>query len=162
VFSENRSLLFPSALDTIAEEDLSLVLRDHRDTDLYWFFEDGRPCVSLQKFRKHYQVVAISLGGGAHSTFQPLQELNGPAIHCVELARLQRMPSAFPLLSSWLGAYLWKSLASALLYLEVSVRQSSELFFFGHLLLHCNLHKAPLVRQAPPTYHCCELVRLST
>jgi hypothetical protein len=30
---------------------------------------------------------------------------------------------------------LWKSLASALLYIDVSVRPSSEvLFFFGHLL----------------------------
>jgi hypothetical protein len=31
---------------------------------------------------------------------------------------------------------LWKSLASALLYIDVSVRPSSEapLFFFGHLI----------------------------
>ena len=37
---------------------------------------------------------------------------------------------------------LWKSLASALLYIDVSVRPSSEaLFFFGHLLKRFNLQK---------------------
>ncbi len=47
---------------------------------------------------------------------------------------------------------LWKSLASALLYIDVSVRPSSEtLFFFGHLLTRFNLLQAPLVRQDPPT-----------
>ena len=43
---------------------------------------------------------------------------------------------------------LWKSLASALFYIDVSVRPSSEaLFFFGHLLTRFNLPQAPLVRQ---------------
>ena len=38
---------------------------------------------------------------------------------------------------------LWKSLASALLYIDVSVRPSSEaLFFFGHLLPRFNLPQA--------------------
>jgi hypothetical protein len=47
---------------------------------------------------------------------------------------------------------LWKSLASALLLIDVSVRPSSEaLFFFGHLLARFNLHQAPLLLQAPPT-----------
>ncbi len=47
---------------------------------------------------------------------------------------------------------LWKSLASALLYIDVSVRPSPEaLFFFGHLLPRFNLPQAPLVRQATPT-----------
>jgi hypothetical protein len=46
---------------------------------------------------------------------------------------------------------LWKSLVSALLYIDVSVRPSAEaLFFFGHLLTRFNLPEAPLVRQAPP------------
>jgi hypothetical protein len=37
---------------------------------------------------------------------------------------------------------LWKSLASALLYIDVSVRPSSEaLFFFGHLLPRFNLKR---------------------
>ncbi len=46
---------------------------------------------------------------------------------------------------------LWKSLASALLYIDISVRRSAEaLFFFGHLLKRFNLLQAPLVRQAPP------------
>jgi hypothetical protein len=46
---------------------------------------------------------------------------------------------------------LWKSLASALLYIDVSVRPSSEALFCGHLLARFNLHQAPLVQQAPPT-----------
>jgi hypothetical protein len=47
---------------------------------------------------------------------------------------------------------LWKSLASALLYIDVSVRPSSEaLFFFGHLLARFTLPQAPRVRQATPT-----------
>ncbi len=46
----------------------------------------------------------------------------------------------------------WESLASALLYIDVSVRPSSEaLFFFDHLLPRFNLPQAPLVRQATPT-----------
>ena len=47
---------------------------------------------------------------------------------------------------------LWKSLASALLYIDVAVRPSSEaLFFFGHLLPRFLLMEAPIVRQAQPT-----------
>ena len=47
---------------------------------------------------------------------------------------------------------LWKSFASSLLYIDVSVRPSSEvLFFFGHLLTRFNLLQAPLVRQTLPT-----------
>jgi hypothetical protein len=47
---------------------------------------------------------------------------------------------------------LWKSLASSLLYIDVSVRPSSEsLFFFGHLLTRFNLPQTPLVRPATPT-----------
>jgi hypothetical protein len=50
---------------------------------------------------------------------------------------------------------LWKSLASALLYIDVSVWLSSEaLFFFGHLLPRFHLPQAPLVRQATPTAVC--------
>ena len=49
------------------------------------------------------------------------------------------------------GLGLWKTLASALLYIDVSVRPSSEaLFFFGHLLTRFNLPLAQLVRQALP------------
>jgi hypothetical protein len=47
---------------------------------------------------------------------------------------------------------LWKSLASALLYIDVSVWPSSEaLLFFGHLLARFNLPQAPRVRQTTPT-----------
>jgi hypothetical protein len=47
---------------------------------------------------------------------------------------------------------LWKSLASSLLYIDVSVRPSSDvLFFFGHLLSHFNLLQAPRVRQVTST-----------
>ncbi len=58
------------------------------------------------------------------STFQPLQELNGPDILYVELAPLQRTPSASPLLSSWLGAY-------GSLLLQSS---STSMFLCGRLL----------------------------
>ena len=44
---------------------------------------------------------------------------------------------------------LWKSLTSALLYIDVAVRPSSEdLLFFGHLLPRFLLMEAPIVRQA--------------
>jgi hypothetical protein len=47
---------------------------------------------------------------------------------------------------------LWKSRASALLYIDVAVQPSSEaLFFFGHLLTRFLLMEAPIVRQAQPT-----------
>jgi hypothetical protein len=47
---------------------------------------------------------------------------------------------------------LWKSLASVLLYIDVSIRPFSEaLFFFGQLLSHFNRHQAPLVQQPSPT-----------
>ncbi len=47
---------------------------------------------------------------------------------------------------------LWKSLASALLYIDVVVQPSSEaLFFFGHLLPRFLFMEAPIVRQAQST-----------
>ena len=47
---------------------------------------------------------------------------------------------------------LRNSFASALFYIDVSVRPSSEtLFFFGHLLSRFNQLEAPVLRQAPPT-----------
>ena len=47
---------------------------------------------------------------------------------------------------------LWKSLTSALLYIDVSVCPSSEaLFFFGHLLSRFNHLEAPGLRQATPS-----------
>jgi hypothetical protein len=47
---------------------------------------------------------------------------------------------------------LWKSLASALLYIDVAVRPSSEtLFFFGHLLPRFLLMEASTGRQAQVT-----------
>ena len=47
---------------------------------------------------------------------------------------------------------LWKSLTSALLYIDVSVCPSSEaLFFFGHLLSRVNHLEAPGHQQATPS-----------
>ena len=47
---------------------------------------------------------------------------------------------------------LWKSLASAPLYIDVSVCPSSEtLFFFGHLLSRFNHLETPVLRQATPS-----------
>jgi hypothetical protein len=51
--------------------------------------------------------------------------------------RSSKNPSSAPSVSSllFMAWGLWKSLASALLYIDVSVRPSFEvLFFFGHLL----------------------------
>ena len=50
---------------------------------------------------------------------------------------------------SWV---LWKSLVSVLLYIDVSVRSSSEpLFFFGHLLSRFIHLEAPVIRRGPST-----------
>ena len=47
---------------------------------------------------------------------------------------------------------IWKSLASALLYIDVSVCPSSEaLFFFGHLLSRFNHLEAPGHQQTTPS-----------
>jgi hypothetical protein len=47
---------------------------------------------------------------------------------------------------------LWKSLISALLYIDVSVCPSSEaLFFFGHLLSHFNHLEVPGHQQSTPS-----------
>ncbi len=79
------------------------------------------------------------------STYRCRQELNGLATLYVEVAPLLRM-----LFSVDWG--LWKSLALALLYIDVAVRPSSEaLFFFDHSLPRFLLMEAPLVRQAQPT-----------
>jgi hypothetical protein len=86
------------------------------------------------------------------STFQRLQELNGRAIlygGAVPPRRMHAVGVSIAVIMSW---GLRKSLASALLYIDVSVRPSSEaLFFFGHLLSRFNLPEAPLVGQAPAT-----------
>ena len=54
---------------------------------------------SLKMIRRHYPKTPASLPSGCSSswwssTFQLLQELNGPVIPCVEVAPLQRTPSA--------------------------------------------------------------------
>ena len=61
------------------------------------------------------------------------QELNGLTTLYVEVTPLLRMLLVRLSLSSWLGAYGRKSLASALLYIDVGVRPSSEALFFFEL-----------------------------
>ncbi len=79
------------------------------------------------------------------STYRRRQELNGLATLYVEVAPLLRML----FLVTW---GLWKSLESALLYIDVAVRPSSEaFFFFGHFLPRFLLLEAPLVRQTQLT-----------
>jgi hypothetical protein len=85
------------------------------------------------------------------STFQPLQELKwtGYSLSRVDSSAAHAIGVSIAVIMAW---GLWKSLASALLYIDVSVRPSSEaLFFFGHLLTRFNVPQTPLVRQVPPT-----------
>jgi hypothetical protein len=83
-------------------------------------------CLAAQfaSFSRADSGVLLTANNAQVSTFQPLQELNGPDILCVEVAPLERTPSASPLLSSWLGAY-----GSLLLQ-----RSSTSMFLCGRLL----------------------------
>ncbi len=123
------------------------MLRNHRDSDLYWFFEDDSASLS-----KNSDIITKCL-------LLLLMELdipNPPGVkwtgHCLcrgGVSETLDIGVSIAVIMDW---DLWKSLASALLYIDVSVCPSSEgLFFFGHLLSRFNLPQAPRVRQATPT-----------
>jgi hypothetical protein len=123
------------------------MLRNHRDTDLYWFFEDDS--VSLSKnsgiITEWLLLLLIELDiptpPGVKWTGHSLRRGGARAAHAIGVS--------IAVIMAW---GLWKSLASALLYIDVFVRPSSEaLFFFGHLLARFTLPQAPRVRQGTPT-----------
>jgi hypothetical protein len=66
---------------------------------------------------------------------------------------------SIPVIMAW---GLWKSLASALLYIDISVCPPSEdLLYFGHLLSRFNHLEAPVHRQATPSLVAPPIVDLS-
>jgi hypothetical protein len=128
------------------------MLRNHGDKDLYWFFDDDPASLSnLVRIRASSPIGCYSSSLWS-STFQLLQELvkwTGHSLRRGGASAAHAMGVSIAVIMAW---GLWKSLASALLYIDVSVRPSSEaLFFFGHLLTRFNLPPARLVRQATPT-----------
>jgi hypothetical protein len=123
------------------------MLRNHRDTDLYWFFEDDPASLSKNSviITEWLLLLLVELDipspPGVKWTGHSLCRGGASAAHAIGVS--------IPVIMAWC---LWKSLPSALLYIDVPVRPSSEaLFFFGHLLSRFNLPQAPLVRQATPT-----------
>ncbi len=123
------------------------MLHDHRDTDLYWFFEDDPASLSKNSgiITELLLLLLVELDiptpPGVKWTGHFLRRGGASATHDIGVS--------IAVIMAW---GLWRSLASALLYIDVSVRPSSEvLFFFGHLLSSFNLPQAPLVRQTTPT-----------
>jgi hypothetical protein len=114
---------------------------------LYWFFEDDSASLSKNSgiITEWLFLLLIELDiptpPGVKWTGHFLRRGGASAAHVIGVS--------ITVIMAW---GLWKSLASALLYIDVSVRPSSEaLFFFGHLLARFNLPQAPRVRQATPT-----------
>jgi hypothetical protein len=123
------------------------LLRNHRDSDLYWFFEDDSASLSKNSgiITEWLLLLLIDLDiptpPGVKWTGHSLRRGGASEAHAIGVS--------IAVIMAW---GLWKSLASALLYIDVSVRPSSEaLFFFGHLLARFTLSQAPRVRQATPT-----------
>jgi hypothetical protein len=123
------------------------MLRNHRDTDLYWFCDDDPASLSknLGIITQWLLLLLVELDirtpPGVKWTGHSLRRGGASAAHAIGVS--------IAVIMAW---GLWMSLPSALLYIEVSVRPSSEtLFFFGHLLPCFNLPQAPLLRQATPT-----------
>jgi hypothetical protein len=77
------------------------MLRNHQDTDLYWFFDDDPASKNSDIITEWLLLLLVELDIPG----KPLQELNGPVIPCVVVELLQRTPSACRLQSSWFGAY---------------------------------------------------------
>ena len=105
------------------------MLHKHRDTDLYWFFDDDPASLSKNSgiITEWLLLLLVELDiptpPGVKWTGHSLR--GGASVaHAIGVS--------IAVIMAW---GLWKSLASALLYIDVSVRPSSEaLFFFGHLL----------------------------
>ena len=123
-------------------------LRAHRDTDLYWSLEDDSPSCFKDSgiITEWLLLLLVELNiptppGVVKWTGHSLRRGGASAAHAIG--------ASIAVIMAW---GLWKSLTSALLYIDVGVRPSSEaLFFFGHLLPRFKLMEAPIVRQAQST-----------
>jgi hypothetical protein len=122
----------------------------HRDTYLYWYLADDSPsCLKDSGIITEWLLLLlvelnIPTLPGVKWTGHSLRRCGASAAHAII--------ASSAVIMAW---GLWKSLASALLYIDVAVRPSSEaLFFFGHLLPPFLLMEAPIVRQAQPLSHC--------
>jgi hypothetical protein len=122
------------------------MLRNHHDTDLYWFFQE-HPVSSATNSGIITQWLLLLLleldiptPPGVTWTGHSLRRGAASASHAIGVS--------FAVIMAW---GLLKSLASPFLYIDVSVRPSSEALFFGHLLTRFNLPQAPHLRQATPT-----------
>ena len=124
-----------------------LLLCAHRNTDLYWSLADGSPsCLKVSGIITECLLLLlvelnIPTTPGVKWTGHSLRRGGASAAHAIG--------ASIAVIMAW---GLWKSLASALLYIDVAVRPSSEaLFFFDHLPSRFLLMEAPIVRQAQPT-----------
>ncbi len=116
------------------------ILRAHRDTDFYWSLENDP-----EAWFKNSGIITgwmllilveldIPTPPGVKWTGHSLRRGGVSAAHAAGVS--------IPVLMTW---GLWKSLVSALLYIDVSVCPSSEdlFFFLGHLLSLFNHLEAP-------------------
>ncbi len=123
------------------------MLHNHRDSDLYWFFEDDS--VSLSKNSGIITEWLLLLWVELDIPTPPGVKWTGHSLRRGVASTEHDIGVSIAVIMAW---GLWKSLASALLYIDVSVWSSSEgLFLFGHLLTSFNLPQASFVRQATPT-----------
>jgi hypothetical protein len=123
------------------------MLHNHRDSDLYWFFEDDS--VSLSKNSGIMTELLLLLLMELDIPTPPGVKWTGHSL-CRGVASAEHdIGVSIAVIMVW---GLWKSLASTLLYIDVSVRSSSEcLFLFGHLFTCFNLPQVSFVRKATPT-----------
>ena len=121
------------------------MLRNHHDTSLLVL--STASCVIVHKLGHHYRVAAAPLAGTRHSNPSRVT-WTGHSLRRGAASASHAFGVSFTVIMAW---GLWKSLASPFLYIDVSVRPSSEALFFGHLLTRFNLPQAPHLRQATPT-----------
>jgi hypothetical protein len=118
-----------------------------RDTDLYWSLEDDPESwfKSSGIITEWLLLLLVELDipttPGVKWTGHSLRRGGASSEHVVGVS--------ITVIMAW---GLWKSLTSALLYIDVSVYPSSEaLFLFCHLLSHFNHLEAPGHQQATPS-----------
>ena len=119
-------------------------MRAHRDTDLYWSLpEDPASWFKNSGVITEWLLLLlieldIPTPPGVKWTGHSLRRGGASAAHVIGVS--------IAVIMSW---GLWKSLASALLYIDVSVRPSSEaLFFFGQLLSRFKPLEDPVISLA--------------
>ena len=122
-------------------------MRAHRDTDLYWSLEDDP-----ESWFKSSGIITdwlLLLLVELDIPTPPDVKWTGHSLRRGGASTADAVGVSIVVIITW---DLWKSLASSLLYIDVSVRPSSEaLFFFGHLLSRFNHLEAPGHRRATPS-----------